>query len=116
MTSLSELDRRYVFHPFTALATHERSGPPVVVVKGGGCWLEDVTGTRYLDVMAGLWCVNAGYVRRQIAEAMSRQPTPLSYCHSFSGFARDQPILLSQQLIDMAPVPMSKVLFGNSGS
>ena len=116
MSSLSELDRRYLFHPMTALATHEQCGPDPVIVKGEGAWLEDAEGRRYLDAMAGLWCVNVGYGRREIAEALERQASTLSYCHTFSGVSSDQPILLAQRLIDMAPVPMSKVFFGNSGS
>jgi len=116
MSSLSEMDRRYLFHPMTALATHEHAGPAPVIVKGEGAWLEDAEGRRYLDVMAGLWCVNVGYGRREIAEALERQASTLSYCHTFSGVSSDQAILLAQRLIEMAPVPMSKVFFGNSGS
>ena len=116
MSTLSELDRRYLFHPMTALATHERSGPAPVIVKGQGVWLEDARGQRYLDAMAGLWCVNVGYGRREIAEALEEQASKLSYCHTFSGVSSDKAILLAQRLIEMAPVPMSKVFFGNSGS
>ena len=116
MSSLSELDQRYLFHPMTALATHEQRGPAPVIVKGEGVWLEDVEGRRYLDTMAGLWCVNVGYGRREIAEALERQARTLSYSHSFSGVSSDQAILLAERLIQMAPVPMSKVFFGNSGS
>ena len=116
MSTLSELDRRYLFHPMTALATHERSGPAPVIVKGQGVWLEDADGQRYIDAMAGLWCVNVGYGRREIAEALEQQASKLSYCHTFSGVSSDKAILLAQRLIEMAPVPMSKVFFGNSGS
>ncbi len=116
MSSLSDLDRRYLFHPMTALATHEQLGPAPVIVKGEGAWLEDAEGRRYLDAMAGLWCVNVGYGRREIAQALERQATTLSYCHTFSGVSSDQAILLAQRLIEMAPVPMSKVFFGSSGS
>ena len=49
---LSEIDRCYNFHPFTALAEHEKHGPPVVMVRGDGVWLEDATGQRYIDGMA----------------------------------------------------------------
>ncbi|HEV7714483.1 MAG TPA: aminotransferase [Steroidobacteraceae bacterium] len=114
--SLAEIDRRYLFHPFTALASHEQSGPQAVMVKGEGAWLEDDHGRRYIDVMAGLWCVNVGYGRREIAQALEQQASTLSYCHTFSGLSSEKPILLAQRLIEMAPVPMSKVFFGNSGS
>jgi L-2,4-diaminobutyrate transaminase len=100
----------------TALATHEQSGPAPVIVRGEGAWLVDTDGNRYLDAMAGLWCVNVGHGREEIAEALGRQARTLSYCHTFSGVSSDQPILLAQRLINMAPVPMSKVFFGNSGS
>lgn len=110
------IDRRYNFHPFTALAEHEKHGPPVVMVRGQGIWLEDSAGRRYIDGMAGLWCVNVGYGRTEIAEAMRRQAETLSYCHAFTSMSSDAPALLAQRLISNAPVPMSKVFFGNSGS
>jgi L-2,4-diaminobutyrate transaminase len=112
---LETLDKSYLFHPFTALADHEINGP-MVIVKGEGVWLEDSHGRRYIDGMAGLWCVNIGYGRREIADAMHRQAMTLPYFHSFSSWATEPPILLAQRLIEMAPVPMSKVFFGQSGS
>jgi len=113
---LVDIDRRFAFHPFTALAGHERLGPHTVMVKGEGVWLEDVNGRRYIDGMAGLWCVNVGYGRRELTDAMQRQAATLPYCHAFSSMASDQPALLAQRLISMFPTPMSKVFFGNSGS
>ncbi len=112
---LAALDRQYMFHPFTALADHERQGP-VVMTRGEGVWLEDDAGARYIDAMAGLWCVNVGYGRPEIAEALKQQALKLPYYHFFSSMAADTPILLAEKLIEMAPVPMSKVFFGNSGS
>lgn len=111
-----DIDRRYSFHPFTSLATHEKVGPPTVMVRGQGVWLEDAQGRRYLDGMAGLWCVNVGYGRTELADAMREQAATLPYCHAFSSMASDKPALLAQRLIAMAPTPMSKVFFGNSGS
>jgi L-2,4-diaminobutyrate transaminase len=112
---LAALDRQYVFHPFTALAEHERQGP-VVMVRGEGVWLEDDQGNRYIDAMAGLWCVNVGYGRPEIAAALQQQALKLPYYHFFSSMASETPILLAEKLIELAPVPMSKVFFGNSGS
>ncbi len=114
--ALADIDRRYSFHPFTALAQHEQHGPPVVMVKGEGVWLEDSAGGRYIDGMAGLWCVNVGYGRKEIADALRRQAGTLAYYHSFSSMGSEMPALLSQRLIESAPVPMSKIFFGNSGS
>lgn len=113
---LADIDRRYCLHPFTALADHERHGPSAVMARGQGVWLIDTAGRRYLDGMAGLWCVNVGYGRREIADALRDQALRLSYCHAFSSMSSDLPALLAERLIADAPVPMSKVFFGNSGS
>jgi len=113
---LADIDRRYAFHPFTGLAEHEKSGPSAVMVRGEGVWLHDVKGRRYLDGMAGLWCVNVGYGRREIADAMRQQAATLPYCHAFSSLSSDVPTLLAERIINVAPVPMSKIFFGNSGS
>lgn len=112
----AELDRRFVFHPFTMLADHEQAGPPVVITEGRGAVLVDEEGRSYVDAMAGLWCVNVGYGRREIAEALRDQAEQLSYCHAFSSMSSDKPALLAARLIAMAPEGMSKVFFGNSGS
>ena len=112
----AELDRRYVFHPFTALRDHERSGPAFVVTEGKGAQLTDSAGRSYIDAMAGLWCVNVGYGRREIADAMRAQAETLSYCHAFSAMSSDKPAILSEKLIRLAPPGMAKVFYGNSGS
>lgn len=113
---IAELDRRYVFHPFTALADHQRDGPAFVVSHGHGARLTDTAGREYIDIMGGLWCVNVGYGRREIAQAMAEQAEKLSYCHAFTGMTSDTPAMLSQRLIELAPPGMSKVFYGNSGS
>lgn len=116
LSRTADLDRRFVFHPFTMLADHEKAGPPVVITGGRGAVLTDDAGRDYIDAMAGLWCVNVGYGRREIAEAMRDQAERLSYCHAFSSMSSDTPAMLAARLIDMAPPGMSKVFFGNSGS
>jgi L-2,4-diaminobutyrate transaminase len=113
---LTTLDRESVFHPFTALRAHEEGGAPVVMHEASGAVIRDIQGREYIDAMAGLWCVNVGYGRQEIADAMRDQAMELSYCHAFSSMASDKPALLAARLKDMAPVPMSKVFFGNSGS
>ncbi len=113
--SLDELDKNYVFHPFTAVRDHGRQGP-LMIVEGRGSRLYDSRGRSYLDAMAGLWCVNIGYSHPDMAHAMHEQVARLNYYHSFSGMGNDQSTLLAERLIETSPVPMSKVFFGNSGS
>ncbi|MGV8858545.1 aminotransferase [Rhodoglobus sp.] len=114
--SLQEMDRHNLFHPFTALKTFNETGPSLTIVSGSGSTLTDSNGGTYLDAMAGLWCVNIGYSRPEMAEALAHQANTLPYYHAFSGMGTDLPARLAKRLTDMAPVPVSRVFFGNSGS
>ena len=116
ITALGEIDRRFTLHPFTALRDHEAAGPLTVIAQGHGSTLVDDRGRRFLDAMAGLWCVNVGYGRAEIAEAVRQQTERLSYCHAFSSLGSEQPALLAQRLVGMAPGGMVRAFFGNSGS
>ena len=113
--SLEDLDRRYSIHPFTSIPAHDASGP-LMMVEGRGCRLTDSAGNSYLDAMAGLWCVNIGYGNEEMAEALREQASRLAYYHTFSSMANDVSTLLAARLVDTAPVPMSRVIFGLSGS
>ena len=105
-----------MFHPFTALKTHEEVGPPRMFVGGRGCTLTDIDGQQYLDALAGLWCVNIGYGNEEMADAMAEQIRTLSFYHTFTSMGVDVSARLADRLVAMAPVPMSKAFFGNSGS
>ena len=76
--SISELDLRALWHPLTQHKPLADSPPPLMV-RGEGCYLEDAQGHRYLDAMAGLWCVNVGYGRRELAETAAAQMMELAY-------------------------------------
>ena len=113
--SLEELDRQSVFHPYTALADHLEKGVRVIT-EGQGVWVKDPDGKRYLDAVAGLWCVNIGYGRTEVADAIYEQAKKLAYFHSFSSMGTEPSIRLADRLLRLAPDGMSKVLFGNTGS
>ena len=113
--SLEELDRQSVFHPYTALADHLEKGVRVIS-EGQGVWVKDPDGKRYLDAVAGLWCVNIGYGRTEVADAIYEQAKKLAYFHSFSSMGTEPSIRLADRLLRLAPDGMSKVLFGNTGS
>ena len=80
--SLEDLDRAHVFHPYTSIALQQEQGPHLWA-EGRGCWVRDTAGREFLDAMAGLWCVAAGYGREEIATAMAEQARRLSYSHGF---------------------------------
>jgi L-2,4-diaminobutyrate transaminase len=116
VSTVEEADRRFVFHPFTQLGKHEEKGSPSVIVTGSGARVQDLHGRSYIDGMAGLWCVNVGYGRLELAEAMRVHAERLGYYHAFSSMGTDTPGLLAERIIEMAPPGMSKVFFGCTGS
>ncbi|MGH1330319.1 MAG: aspartate aminotransferase family protein [Paracoccaceae bacterium] len=114
---LDQWDRDNFFHPSTHLAQHARGETPTRIIKTGqGCHIEDRDGNRFLDAFAGLYCVNVGYGRTEIAEAIAAQASELAYYHSYVGHGTEASITLSKMILDRAPDHMSKVYFGQSGS
>ncbi len=114
---LEQWDRESFFHPSTHLADFARGDVPQRVVTGGlGCLIEDRDGNRLLDAFAGLYCVNVGYGRQEIAEAIADQARELAYYHAYVGHGTEASITLAKMVLDRAPDHMSKVYFGLSGS
>ncbi|UWP88852.1 aspartate aminotransferase family protein [Aliiroseovarius crassostreae] len=114
---LDQWDRENFFHPSTHLAQHARGESPNRVIKtASGVFIEDRDGTKLLDAFAGLYCVNVGYGRQEIAEAIGEQAKELAYYHSYVGHGTEASITLSKMILDRAPKNMSKVYFGLGGS
>ncbi len=115
---ISALDRASVLHPFTQLKDFAtgKAGDPTIVETGKGIRIKDATGREYIDGFAGLYCVNIGYGRTEVAEAISRQAYRLAYYHSYAAHTTDELATLSSRLVKMAPGRMSKVFYGTSGS
>lgn len=109
------IDQQSLFHPFTAITDLKADGP-TVISSGKGVRITDIHGQEYLDGMAGLWCVNLGYGREEITEAMAEQSRKLSFFHAFNGMSIDVTIECAEALLKRAPVPMARVFFGASGS
>ena len=114
---LDQWDRENFFHPSTHLAQFARGEAPNRVIRtGSGSHIEDRDGNRLLDAFAGLYCVNVGYGRPEIAEAIAEQARELAYYHAYVGHGTEAGITLSKMIMDRAPAGMSKVYFGLSGS
>ncbi|MCD7059385.1 aspartate aminotransferase family protein [Pelagibacterium xiamenense] len=114
---LDRWDRENFFHPSTHLAQHARGESPNRIVTGGsGVYIEDRDGNRLLDAFAGLYCVNVGYGRPEIAEAIANQAKELAYYHAYVGHGTEASITLAKMVLDRAPKNMSKVYFGLGGS
>jgi L-2,4-diaminobutyrate transaminase len=114
---LDQWDRQNFFHPSTHLGQHARGESPNRIITGGsGVFIEDRDGNRLLDAFAGLYCVNVGYGRPEIAEAIAAQARQLAYYHAYVGHGTEASITLAKMVLDRAPKNMSKVYFGMSGS
>jgi putrescine aminotransferase len=115
LAALRRLDREHHLHPFTDhRAMHERGTH--VIESGSGCFLVDETGRSLLDGLAGLWCVNVGYGRREIADAVHRQMLKLPYYCSFFNTTNEPAIRLADKIASLAPERLNNVFFCNSGS
>jgi len=111
----SSRDIATTIHPYTNLKLHEAEGP-LVITEGHGVFVKDEDGKTYLEGLSGLWCVSLGFSESRLAEAAYRQMLKLPFYHSFAHKATDTGIALAEKLLSIAPVPMSKVFFVNSGS
>jgi adenosylmethionine-8-amino-7-oxononanoate aminotransferase len=113
--SLTALDQAHVFHAYTSIAEHQRSGPHLLA-DAKGVWIRDGEGRELLDAMAGLWCVAAGYGREEIADAMADQARRLSYAHTFLAQSNEPGIRLAARVAKLTPPGLDHVFFCNSGS
>jgi len=113
----STLDRASTLHSFTRLSDYESGVAESTVVESGkGVRITDDTGRVLIDGFAGLYCVNIGYGRTEVADAISRQAHKLAFYHNFAGHTTEELARLSSRIIAMAPGKMSKVFYGLSGS
>jgi 4-aminobutyrate---pyruvate transaminase len=113
--SIEARDIAYQLHSYTNARKHEEIGP-LVIERGEGVHVYDNSGKRYIEAMAGLWSVAVGFGEKRLIEAANRQMHKLPYYHTFTHKTHGPSIELAEKLIAMAPVPMSKVYFTNSGS
>lgn len=108
-------DHRHHLHPFTdhgALGVDERR----IIARADGVWMWDTDGNRIMDGMAGLWCVNVGHGRTEIADAVRAQMSELAYYNTFFKTSHPPVIELSEVLAGIAPDHMNMVFYGGSGS
>lgn len=105
-------------HPFTQLKEFAtgKIGDPAIVAGGKGINVKDAEGRSYIDSFAGLYCVNIGYGRTEVAEAITRQAYSLAYYHTYAAHTTEELATLSDRLVRMAPGKASKVFYGLSGS
>lgn len=112
---LQALDAAHHLHPFTTASALNKKGARMIT-SADGVWLTDSDGNRLLDGMAGLWCVNIGYGRTELADAAARQMRELPYYNTFFQTAHPPVVALAARIAQLAPGDLNHVFFAGSGS
>ncbi len=114
-SNLGAIDAAHHLHPFSDMKKLNAAGTRIIQ-KAEGVHVFDSQGKKYLDAFAGLWCVNIGYGRREIAEAAYRQMQELPYYNTFFGTTTAPATLLAQKIASRSGGRLNRVFFTNSGS
>ncbi len=110
-----ELDRDHHLHPFTDHKDlHKKRSR--IITRAEGVYIYDADGSRILDGMSGLWCVNAGYGRQEIIDAAAEQMRELPYYNNFFQCAHPPSIELAAMLKEVSQPQLNRVFFTGSGS
>jgi len=112
---LQAIDAAHHMHPFTANGELANKGARIIT-RAKGVTLTDSEGNEILDAMAGLWCVNIGYGRDELADAAARQIRELPYYNTFFQTTHVPALALAKKLADLAPGDLNHVFFASSGS
>ena len=112
---LQALDSAHYIHPFTDTAALAKTGARIIV-KGAGVYIWDSEGHKIFDAMSGLWCVNVGYGRKELADAAYSQMMQLPFYNSFFQTTTEPSIQLAKLLADISPPQFNRVFFSGSGS
>ncbi|MBL4806835.1 MAG: aspartate aminotransferase family protein [Rhodobacteraceae bacterium] len=112
---LQAADAAHHLHPFSDTAALNAKGARVIT-RANGVMLHDSDGIEILDAMAGLWCVNIGYGRHELADVAARQMRELPYYNTFFGTSHPQVIKLAEKVAQLTPGDLNRTFFASSGS
>ena len=115
ITEIWKKDKEHHIHPWTDFATFKDEGA-MILAHSEGCYVFDAEGNTYLDGIGGLWCVNVGYGRKEIADAISEQVMQIPYYSAFGHHTSIPAAQLSAKIAELAPGNLNHVLFGCGGS
>lgn len=118
MTNLSKIvekDIKNQLHPYTNARVQEQKGS-LMIERGEGVFVFDENNNKYIEALSGLWSVAVGFNNKRLAAAATKQFEKLPFYHLFGQKSHPASAELAEKLIELAPVPMSKVFFTNSGS
>ncbi|MCW2919043.1 MAG: aminotransferase class-III [Actinomycetia bacterium] len=114
MTDLQTAARDHLWMHFTRHSTYETGGEVPMIVRGDGAYIYDDKGKRYLDGLAGLFVVQAGHGRQELAEAAAKQAAELAFFPLWS-YAHPKAVELAERLANEAPGDLNRVFFSSGG-
>ncbi len=113
VAELINADHEHLIHP---LHHPVDNANPTIYVRGAGAVIRDIHGHEYIDGLSGLWNVNAGHGRAELADAAAAQMKELAYCSGYSGSANISAIKLAARLIEITRGAMQAVFFTSGGA
>ena len=111
----AEQEKKYFINPYTNLKDIRKYGS-LIIEKGRGIYVYDENNNKYLEGLAGLWCVALGFNNKRLIKAANKQLNLLPNYHSFTGKVPLTTLKLSEELVKISPKSLTKVLYANSGS
>mgnify|MGYP000350774202 FL=1 len=111
----SEQEKKYFINPYTNLKDIRKYGS-LIIEKGRGIYVYDENNNKYIEGLAGLWCVALGFNNKRLIKAANKQLNLLPNYHSFTGKVPLTTLKLSEELVKISPKSLTKVLYANSGS
>ena len=115
LTNSQTRDVQSVLHPYTNHIRLRETGA-LIFERGKGVRLYDESGKDYIEAMSGLWCTALGWGEEALADVAAEQMRKLAFGHLFAGRSHEPAIALAEKLKEVAPFPVGKVFFANSGS
>src|SRR5216683_1826773 len=112
-TELLKTDRRYLVHPLHHPDDHRQ---PLVVVEGRGAMLRDAEGREYIDGLSGLWNVNVGHGRGELADAASAQMRRIAFASAYIGATNEPAVRLAEKIVGHAYPNSAAVYFTTAGA
>ena len=108
-------DRDHYIHPWTDFSTFKEQGS-IVLAESEGCYIYDSEGNKFFDGIGGLWCVNIGYGREEMAQAIADQVRRIPYFSTFQHHTTPPAAELAAKLAELTPGTLNHVFFGTGGS
>ena len=114
MSKLEQLDKQYLWHPFTQMQDWEKE-PVVIIESGKGSWLVDTQRKRYIDGVSSLWVTVHGHRKKELDQAVSKQLKKIAHS-TLLGLSNVPAVLLAEKLVAIAPKGLSRVFYSDNGS